>query len=111
MAVRRILHLPDPALKRVAVEVTPGQWELVDRVAEIAVEKKVTPAQLALAWVLAQGADVVPIPGTTKASHLEQNLKALEIELTSDDLSRIEQAFPRGLTAGKRYPDMSTVNR
>ncbi|HEY4976420.1 MAG TPA: aldo/keto reductase [Gaiellaceae bacterium] len=85
--------------------------ELVDRVAEIAVEKKVTPAQLALAWVLAQGADIVPIPGTTKASHLEQNLKALEIELTSDDLSRIEQAFPRGLTAGKRYPDMSTVNR
>jgi aryl-alcohol dehydrogenase-like predicted oxidoreductase len=85
--------------------------ELVDRIAELAREKKVTAAQLALAWVLAQGDDVVPIPGTTSVSHLEQNLVALEIELTSDDLSRIEQAFPRGATAGKRYPDMSTVNR
>jgi len=85
--------------------------ELVDRVAEIAVEKKVTPAQLALAWVLAQGADIVPIPGTTKASHLEQNLKALEIELTDDDLTRIDEVFPPGATFGERYPDMSTVNR
>ena len=85
--------------------------ELVDRIAEIAAKKKVTPAQLALAWVLAQGEDVVPIPGTTSVSHLEQNLVALEIELTDEDLSRIGQAFPRGATAGKRYPDMSTVNR
>ena len=85
--------------------------ELVDRIAEIAAEKKVTSAQLALAWVLAQGEDVVPIPGTTSVSHLEQNLVALEIELTNEDLSRIGQAFPRGATAGKRYPDMSTVNR
>ncbi len=85
--------------------------ELVDRVAEIAAEKKVTPAQLALAWVLAQGDDIVPIPGTTKASHLEQNLKALEIELTDDDLTRIDEVFPPGATFGERYPDMSTVNR
>ena len=85
--------------------------ELVDRIAEIAGEKNATPAQLALAWVLAQGDDVVPIPGTTSISHLEQNLSALEIELTGGDLSRIEQAFPRGAAAGKRYPDMSTVNR
>jgi aryl-alcohol dehydrogenase-like predicted oxidoreductase len=85
--------------------------QLVDRIAEIAGEKKVTPAQLALAWVLAQGDDVVPIPGTTSASHLEQNVAATEIELTDEDLLRIEQAFPRGATAGKRYPDMSNVNR
>jgi aryl-alcohol dehydrogenase-like predicted oxidoreductase len=85
--------------------------ELVDRIAEIAAEKKVTSAQLALAWVLAQGEEVVPIPGTTSVSHLEQNFVALEIELTDEDLSRIGQAFPRGATAGKRYPDMSTVNR
>jgi aryl-alcohol dehydrogenase-like predicted oxidoreductase len=85
--------------------------ELIDRVAEIASEKKVTSAQLALAWVLAQGDDVVPIPGTTSVSHLEQNVTALEIELTDEDLSQIEQAFPRGATAGPRYPDMSNVNR
>jgi aryl-alcohol dehydrogenase-like predicted oxidoreductase len=85
--------------------------ELVDRIAEIAGEKDATPAQLALAWVLARGDDVVPIPGTTSVSHLEQNVAALEIELTDEDLSRIEQAFPRGATAGPRYPDMSNVNR
>jgi aryl-alcohol dehydrogenase-like predicted oxidoreductase len=85
--------------------------ELVDRIAEIAAEKKVTSAQLALAWVLARGEDVVPIPGTTSVSHLEQNLTALEIELTREDMARIDKAFPSGATAGKRYPDMSSVNR
>lgn len=85
--------------------------ELVDRVAEIAAEKKVTPAQLALAWVLAQGDDIAPIPGTTSVSHLEQNLAALEIKLSKGDLARIEQAFPRGATSGERYSDMSAVNR
>jgi aryl-alcohol dehydrogenase-like predicted oxidoreductase len=85
--------------------------ESIDRVAEIAREKNVTPAQLALAWVLAQDDDIVPIPGTTRASHLEQNLAAVEIELTGDDLARIDEAFPPGATAGERYPDMSTVNR
>ena len=68
-------------------------------------------AQLALAWVLAQGDDIVPIPGTTRITHLEQNLKALEIELTRDELARIDEAFPRGAVAGDRYPDMSGVNR
>jgi len=70
--------------------------ERVDRIAEISAEMKVTPAQLALAWVLAQGNDVVPIPGTTRASHLEQNLVALEIELTGAELARIGEAFPPG---------------
>jgi aryl-alcohol dehydrogenase-like predicted oxidoreductase len=85
--------------------------ELVDRIAEIAREKNVTPAQLALAWVLAQGDDVVPIPGTTRVAHLEQNLAALEVELTEDELARIDEVFPSGATAGERYPNMSTVNR
>ena len=84
---------------------------MVDRVAEIAREKDVTPAQFALAWVFAQGDDIVPIPGTTRVVHLEQNLAACEVELTSEDLARIDEAFPRGVTAGERYPDMSTVNR
>jgi len=85
--------------------------ELVDRVREIADEKAVTPAQIALAWVLAQGGDIVPIPGTTRGEHLEEDLEAVGIELTAADLGRLDEAAPRGVTAGDRYPNMSTVNR
>ncbi len=85
--------------------------ELVERVEELAAEKDVTPGQLALAWVLARGEDIVPIPGTTRVEHLEENVAALEIELTGDDLATIEAVFPRGAAAGDRYGDMSTVNR
>jgi aryl-alcohol dehydrogenase-like predicted oxidoreductase len=85
--------------------------DLVVRVEEIASEKRVTPSQLALAWVLAQGDDIVPIPGTKRVRYLEENAKAVDIELTDDELRRIEEAFPKGATAGDRYPDMSTVNR
>jgi len=85
--------------------------ELVERVREIAEEKNATPAQLALAWVLAQGEDIVPIPGTKRRERLEENVAALDVELTDADLERIEAAFPKGATAGDRYPDMSTVNR
>jgi aryl-alcohol dehydrogenase-like predicted oxidoreductase len=85
--------------------------ELVDRVVEIAKEKRVTSAQLALAWVLAQGGDIVAIPGTTKVPHLEQNVKALEIGLTAEDMARIDRVFPAGATHGDRYPDMQFVNR
>jgi aryl-alcohol dehydrogenase-like predicted oxidoreductase len=85
--------------------------ELVERVREIAEEKGVTPAQLALAWVLAQGEDIVPIPGTTHRERVEENVAAVNVDLTEDDLERIEAAFPRGATAGARYPDMSSVNR
>jgi aryl-alcohol dehydrogenase-like predicted oxidoreductase len=84
--------------------------QLVERVRQIAAEKGVTAAQLALAWVLHQGDDIVPIPGTKHVSYLEQNLRALDVELSADDLARIEEAFPKGVTAGERYPDMSTVN-
>jgi aryl-alcohol dehydrogenase-like predicted oxidoreductase len=85
--------------------------DLVDRVREIAVEKGVTAGQLALAWVLAQGDDIVPIPGTKHVRYLEENVGAAEIELTPDDLARIDDAAPLGAAAGDRYPDMSSVNR
>src|SRR6266550_2949270 len=77
--------------------------DLVERVQETAREKEVTPAQLALAWVLSRGEDVVPIPGTKRRSYLEENAGAVEVELTEDDLARIEEAFPKGATAGDRY--------
>jgi aryl-alcohol dehydrogenase-like predicted oxidoreductase len=85
--------------------------DLVERVQELAAEKGVTPGQLALAWVLAQGDDVVPIPGTTRVEHLQENVAALEVELTADDLAELESVFPAGAAAGDRYADMSTVNR
>jgi aryl-alcohol dehydrogenase-like predicted oxidoreductase len=86
---------------------------LVDRIRELAGEKGVKPAQLALAWVLAQGKDVVPIPGTTTRTHLEENVAAAAIGLTRDDLARIDTAAPKGAAAGDRYhpAGMATVNR
>ena len=84
--------------------------ELVDRVREIADEKGVTSSQLALAWVLAQGDDVVAIPGTKRVSYLEENAAAADITLSDVDLKRLDEAAPVGATAGDRYPDMSPVN-
>ncbi|SRR5579875_207943 len=78
---------------------------LVERIEKIAAEKNCSPAQLALAWVLAQGEDIVSIPGTKRRSYLEQNLKALDVKLSSEDLRRIDQVAPRGAAAGARYPD------
>jgi aryl-alcohol dehydrogenase-like predicted oxidoreductase len=83
--------------------------QLVDRVKEIAAAKGVTPAQLALAWLLAQQG-VVPIPGTKRRKNLEENVAALEIALTSDDLKRIDEAAPKGVASGERYADMTGVN-
>lgn len=85
--------------------------ELVDRVKEIAEKKNVTPSQLALAWVLAQGEDVVPIPGTKNIKYLDENIAALDIELSADDLHVIDAAAPKGATSGDRYANMSSVNR
>jgi aryl-alcohol dehydrogenase-like predicted oxidoreductase len=85
--------------------------ELVERVREIAAEKECTPGQLALAWVLAQGDDVVPIPGTKRRSYLEQNVEAVELSLTAEDLARIDEAAPVGAASGDRYPDMSSIGR
>jgi aryl-alcohol dehydrogenase-like predicted oxidoreductase len=83
--------------------------ELVERVREIADEKGVTASQLALAWVLHQGKDIVPIPGTTRVRHLEDNVAAVEIRLSEDDLRRIDEAAPKGVAAGDRYADMSPI--
>lgn len=84
--------------------------DLVEKVTEIARARGVTPAQLALAWVLSRGKDIVPIPGTRKISRLEENIGAAEIELTSEELRIIDEAFPKGATSGDRYANMSTVN-
>ena len=78
---------------------------LVRRIEEIAREKGATPSQLALAWLLAQGEDILPIPGTKRRSHLEENVEALSISLTKDDLARINEAMPPGAAAGSRYPE------
>ncbi len=87
--------------------------DLVKRVEEIAHEKKCTPAQLALAWVLAQRDDIVPIPGTKRRKYLQENIGALDVTLTSDDLARIDEFAPHEAVAGARYPDwaMAMVNR
>jgi aryl-alcohol dehydrogenase-like predicted oxidoreductase len=79
--------------------------ELVGRVKKIAKEKGCTPAQLALAWVLAQGGDVIPIPGTKRRSYLEQNAAAVDLTLTPKDLRRIEEVAPRGAAKGSRLPE------
>ena len=84
--------------------------EIVDRIATLAAEKGVTAAQLALAWVLHQGTDVVPIPGTKRREYLEQNVAAVEVVLDQHDLERLDEAAPRGTTAGDRYADMSSVD-
>ena len=85
--------------------------DLVDKVREIAAEKECTPGQLALAWLLARGDDVVPIPGTKRVRYLEENIGALDVKLTEGDLRRIDAVAPVGAAAGDRYPDMSTVHR
>ena len=84
--------------------------DLADRIRWLAAERGVSPAQLALAWLLAQGEDIVPIPGTKRVAYLEENAAASEIELTREDLERIDAAAPAGATAGERYPDMSTID-
>ncbi|MBD2057939.1 aldo/keto reductase [Oculatella sp. FACHB-28] len=85
--------------------------QVVEQVKAIAQEKGVTPSQLALAWLLAQGDDIVPIPGTKRRQYLEENAGAIEITLTADDLKRIDAVAPKGVAAGDRYSDMSTVHR
>jgi aryl-alcohol dehydrogenase-like predicted oxidoreductase len=79
--------------------------QLVERIEQIAAEKRCTPAQLALAWVLAQGEDIVPIPGTKRRTYLDQNLGALDISLSPADLRRIDEVAPRGAAVGARYPE------
>jgi aryl-alcohol dehydrogenase-like predicted oxidoreductase len=87
--------------------------DLVAHLEQVAQQKKCTPSQLALAWLLAQGKDVVPIPGTKRVQYLEENVGALDVTLTPEDLRRIDAIAPQGVAAGQRYPEggMATVNR
>ena len=84
--------------------------ELVERVRAIAEEKGATAGQLALAWVLRQGDDIVPIPGTKRVRYLEENAGAIDLELSDDDLRRLDEAAPVGAAAGDRYADMSSID-
>ena len=84
--------------------------DLVGKIEGLARQKGVKTSQLALAWVLAQGRDIVPIPGTTRSSHLDENIAALDIVLTTDDLVQIEAAAPVGVAAGLRYPEATLVH-
>ncbi|MGC1679084.1 MAG: aldo/keto reductase [Candidatus Binataceae bacterium] len=83
---------------------------VVDRLKQIADEKRITPSQLALAWVLAQGEDMVPIPGTKRRKYLEENAAAASVKLSKTDLARIQDVAPKGFAAGDRYYDMRPVN-
>jgi len=84
--------------------------ELVDRVKDLADQKQCTPGQLALAWLLAQGEHIVPIPGTKKRERLRENLGAVDVELSADELQLLDELAPAGSTAGARYPNMSTID-
>lgn len=96
---------------RFAAENLQQNLELVQRIEEMAASKGVKPGQLALAWVLAQGEDIVPIPGTKRRTYLEENIAAAQITLSQAELDQIGKMLPPGIAAGDRYPDMSTVNR
>jgi aryl-alcohol dehydrogenase-like predicted oxidoreductase len=104
---RSVDDLPPDDWRRSSPRFQAGNFErnlaLADRVREIAVHKGCTPAQLALAWVLARGRDIVPIPGTKRLSYLEENLAATEVELTGEDMERLNVAFPEGAATGERY--------
>src|SRR3954447_21163305 len=84
--------------------------QLVERVEELAAEKGVTAGQLALAWVMHRGEDIVPIPGTKRVSYLEENVAAADMSLSDDDLARLEEIAPAGAAAGDRYADMSSID-
>jgi aryl-alcohol dehydrogenase-like predicted oxidoreductase len=91
-------------------EALEANLALVGRVRELAETKGCTPGQLALAWVLAQGEDVAPIPGTKRTTYLEQNVGALDVALTAEDLAALDAAVPRDAVAGARYGDMSSID-
>jgi aryl-alcohol dehydrogenase-like predicted oxidoreductase len=91
-------------------EALEANLALVDAVRSLAEDKGITPGQLALAWVLAQGPDVVPIPGTKRIAYLEENVAAEAVELSVGDLAALDEAMPVGIAVGDRYPDMGTID-
>jgi aryl-alcohol dehydrogenase-like predicted oxidoreductase len=114
-AFRRSEDLPEGDYRRTSPRFQGENFNknlrLLERVQEIAGEKRVKPSQIALAWLLHQGEDIVPIPGTKHRNYLEENVAAAGIGLSSEELGRIDRAAPKGATAGARYTDMGTVNR
>jgi aryl-alcohol dehydrogenase-like predicted oxidoreductase len=115
--VKRLEDLPEDDYRRTSPrfqgENIAKNLELVEHIEQTAKQKRCSPGQLALAWVLAQGEDIVPIFGTKRRSYLEENLHALDVTLTGDDLKRIEEIAPRGVASGSRYPEpmMKLLNR
>src|SRR5207248_6925973 len=115
--IKRVDDLPADDYRRTAPRFQGENFQrnlkIVQRVTEIARDKGCSPAQLALAWVLAQGQDIVPIPVTKRRKYLEENVGALEVMLTADDLERIEEAVPKNVAAGSRYPEamMKLLNK
>ena len=101
--------------RRTGPRFQPGNFErnlaIVRAVDALAAEKRVTPGQLAIAWVMAKGDDVVPIPGTKRLRYLDENLAAADVRLTADEIARLDAAVPPGAAVGDRYADMSAVNR
>jgi aryl-alcohol dehydrogenase-like predicted oxidoreductase len=108
--------LPADDYRRTSPRFQGGNFQknlnLVKKVEEIAKERKCEPAQLALAWVLAQGGDIVPIPGTKRRKYLEENVGAIDVELSADEIRSLNEVFPVGAAAGERYPEhvMRLVN-
>lgn len=83
---------------------------MVDYIKELAKQKGCKPSQLALAWLLAQGDDIIPIPGTKRIEYLEENIGAVEVQLTDKDLARIDDIAPKGVAIGERYESMEDLN-
>lgn len=114
--IQKDTELPDSDWRKHAPRFQDDNWKhnksIVDTIERLAAEKKCTPAQLALAWVLACGKDIVPIPGTKRMKYIEENAQAAEIMLSENDLRAIDEAIPPGTTAGERYPEraMRAVN-
>jgi aryl-alcohol dehydrogenase-like predicted oxidoreductase len=114
--IRRFEDLPEDDYRRQSPRFQGENFQknldLVRRVEEIAKEKGCKASQLALAWVLAQGEDIVPIPGTKRRKYLEENVGALDVDLTEEDLRRLDEVAPRGVAAGQRYSEemMRLVN-
>jgi aryl-alcohol dehydrogenase-like predicted oxidoreductase len=106
--------IPDDDSRRNHPRFRPGAIEhnlkLLAQLEELAKEKSATAAQLALAWLMAQGRDIIPIPSNKSRRHLDENLKAMEIELTKDDLAKLDAILPPGAAAGPRTKDMDRVN-
>jgi aryl-alcohol dehydrogenase-like predicted oxidoreductase len=113
-AIHSLKDIADGDSRRTHPRFQPGSLEpnlkLLARFEALAQEKSVTPAQLALAWLMAQGEDIIPIPSSKTRRHLEENLKAIDIKLTKEDLARLDMLMPPGAAAGARTRDMDRVN-